>query len=298
VAVDTNEFGSDIAYYKAFSGSYSQGCVGFAWLTPSPIASRAALKIIVGTSEQISVRTDSSARLIVSRNGTTIATGTTPLNPNTWYYIELKFVISTTSGSVALRLNGADEISLTTGLNTAAAGGSSWNGIAIQRTGAGWPGGGFFDDIYVLDTSQSPNNDFLGPISVLALSPNAAGNYQQWTPNGASNLGSVLQNDGDGSFVMSSTQNQIDTFAMTDLPISSGTVYAVQQHITARNDGGAARTVAPVLRIGSTDYVGPGFTTGSSYQTFTHIREQNPATSSAWTISDVNGLESGYKLTS
>jgi hypothetical protein len=282
--------------YKTVSGSaLSQGCVGFAWLTPAAPSGKTLVRILSGTSEQISVRTDGSSRLIVSRNGTTIATGTTALLGNTWYYIELKFVISTTSGSVALRLNGANEISQTTGLNTAGAGGSSWDGIGIQETGAG---GGTYDDIYVLDTSQSPNNDFLGPISVLALPPNAAGNYQQWTPNGASNLGSVLQNDGDGSFVMSSTQNQIDTFAMTDLPISSGTVYAVQQHITARNDGGAARTVAPVLRIGSTDYVGPNFATGSSYQTFTHIRDQNPATSSAWTISDVNGLESGYKLTS
>ena len=148
-----------------------------------------------------------------------------------------------------------------------------------------------------MDTSTGWT-DFLGPVKIVALAPAAAGHYAQWTPLAPSNLEAVAEmlNDGDASVNQSGTAGQIDTFAMADLTALSGTVFAVQHVLVARQDAGAQRVIAPVQRSGSTDYVGSSKNLSTSYQMLTEIHEVNPATSSAFTIADVNDLEAGYTL--
>lgn len=284
----------------SFGTDYVQGVIGFGFYFTNSAASRNAIaRILDGTSEQISIRTNSSSVLIVSRSGTTLATGSTVLTSNTWYYIELKFTIGTgTAGAIELKLNGASEIAATSSLNTRATSNTLWNGLGlVTQNQAGTAG--YYDDVYALDPTSGTNTDFLGPVSIIALAPSAAGNAAAWTPSSGTNHGAVSETaqDGDTTFNQSSTANQIDTFAYQNLPIAAGSVYAVQHVLVAKHDGGA-RSIAPVCRQSSTDYVGTTRAVSSTYAPYKEIREVDPATSSAWTVSGVNSAEFGYKLIS
>jgi hypothetical protein len=282
---------------KSFGVNYVSGVLGFAINFEGTAVSRIVAIIGDGGSEQISIRTNASSVLTVTRGGTVLATGSTVLSVSTWYFMELKFTIADSTGVVELKLNGASEIASTGSLDTKATSAAQWNGIIINgfTNAVIW-----YDDLYVLDTASGSNTDFLGPVQVIARWPNGAGNYAQWTSNGGSNAGNVGEpyEDGDMSFNQSSTANQIDTFTMQDLPAAAGSVYAVQVHNVAKQDGGAARSIAPVVRISGTDYVGSTVATSTSYQMLTQVYDTSPATSSAWSVSEANGTETGYKLIS
>lgn len=281
----------------SFGTDYVQGVVGFGfYFTNSATSHDLVLAILDGTSEQISIRVNGSSQLYVSRSGTTLATGSTALSANVWYYIELKFVISNSAGSVELHLNGATEISATGSLDTQNTGNTRWNGIQLVRQNASG-NGAYYDDVYALDSSTGTNTDFLGPVSIIALAPSAAGNAAAWTPSSGTNHGAVAEprQDGDTTFNQSSTANQVDTFAYQNLPIAAGSVYAVQHVLVAKHDGGA-RSIAPVCRQSSTDYVGTTRAISGTYTPYKEIRDVDPATSSAWTVAGVNSAEFGYKL--
>jgi len=280
---------------QSFSTNYAQGVIGFA-ITMSSTTSRQLLFIADGTTEQISIRTTASSALTVTRAGTVLATGTTILSANTWYYIEVKFTIHNTAGVVELRLNGAGEIASTGSLDTQVTANAYWNHFAFPI----FTSSGVYDDVYVIDPTTGANTTFLGPVRAVALYPAAAGNYAQWTSNGGTNMGTVSETyeDGDNTFNQSATANQLDSFVMDDLPASAGSVFALKPIVVARQDAGAARTVAPLFRIAGADYAGTGKPLSTSYQAVTQIYDQSPASSSAWTIAEVNGLEAGYKLVS
>jgi hypothetical protein len=291
---------------KTFGANYTAGCIGWAWQNTAGgnNAARTFMTVLDGASEQISVRTNSSGVLVVNRGATLLATGTTVLSINVWYYIELKFSIHASAGTVLMQLNGATEtLTYVTGTsttqNTKATANVQWNGFQFNQPGSGITYN--IDDVYVLDTSTGTNTTFLGPVRVVASYPAANGTHADWTPNGGSNMGSVSEQyeDGDASFNASATANQIDTFELQDLPVASGSVLAVSPHYVIRQDAGAARTFAPVLRIGGSDYVGSTQGLSSSYQNLGQIYDLQPVGGTpAWDVSTVNAMESGYKLIS
>lgn len=283
--------------YKALGITATTGVVGFAFRTNQATTTARSIYVVLdGTSEQISVRLNTSGQLTVSRAGTLLATGTTALTTNTWYYIELKFTINNTTGVVELMLDGVTEIASTTGLNTRATANTQWTGFALWSA-TNNNSSHYYDDIYVLNAG-SGSNTFLGPVSIPLLTVAGNGASADWSPNGGSNSGSVLTDDGDTTFNESSTPGDVDTFAMTDLPAAAGSVFALRPRIVAKRDAGAARTVRPVFRIGGVDYTGTTKAVGTSATVVGEPVEVSPATTSAWTISEVNGLEAGYELVS
>jgi hypothetical protein len=284
--------------YKSFGSNYTAGLVGFAW-RGSSLASKTLLTIYDAADEQCSIRVNGSSVLTVTQGGTVRATGSTVLSSDTWYYTEFKFTIHQSTGIAQIKLNGAAEIASTGSLDLTGTANNYWNGISPGGNAA-LPTSAFFDDIYVLDTTTGDNVDFLGPVRVVALAPAAPGTTTAWSPNGGTNYGCVSEayQDGDTSFNQSSTANQVDTFVMQDLPADAGSVYAVQSIITARQDAGAARTIAPVLRPAATDRVGTTVALSTSYQMLTEIKDLNPEDSAAWATTDVASLEVGYKLIS
>jgi hypothetical protein len=287
---------SAVALHKSFGANYATGCIGFAWYSTA-VASKSIAMIIDGTSEQISIRTNSSSVLTVNQGNNVRATGSTVLSTNTWYYIELKFTIHNSAGIVELKLNGATEIASTSSLDTTGTANAYFNGFGFFQTASDTR---YVDDVYALDTGSGANTNFLGPVIVTARYPDGNGNASDWTPNGGSNMGCVSEmfEDGDGSFNQSATAGHIDTFTMQNLPAAAGSVFAVAQHTIAAQDGGAARTIRQKLRIAGTNYSGANVATSSSYQMFSEYRDTSPATSSAWSVAEVDGMESGYELVS
>jgi hypothetical protein len=283
---------------KSFGANYTAGLVGFAFNSGSTsLVSRHIFTVLEGATEQCSIRTNASSVITVTQGGTVKATGSTVLSQATWYYVEFKFTIHQSTGIAQVKLNGAAEIASTSSLDLTGTANNYWNGIGTVGNSTF---NQMFDDIYLLDTTTGDNTDFLGPVRCVALAPAAPGTTTAWTPNGGTNYGAVSEayQDGDTSFNQSSTANQIDTFVMQDLPADAGSVYAVQSIITARQDAGAARTIAPVLRPAATDRVGTTVALSTTYQMLTQIYDLNPEDTAAWATTDVAGLEVGYKLIS
>jgi hypothetical protein len=290
-AARTNSAGATAAT-KTLPGTYTTLFVGFAWRSASTLSARNIMVLKAGATLTYRITTDASGHIaILNSSGTTIATGTTVLTTNVWYYIESKAVINGASGSCEVKLNGVSEIATTTGNF-----GSS--GItAINYTSGGNGNNTDWDDIYVADsTGSAPNNTYLGDVRVETIYPNGAGAHTAWTPNGAANNWDCVDEtppDDDTTYVSDATPNDIDSYACIDID-GGATVYAVQVNLYARKDDAVTRQIAPLIRQSSTDYVGTTVTMASTYAFYSQLYDQDP-TPAAWTAAHVNADEFGVK---
>ena len=227
----------------------------------------------------------------VNAAGTQLAIGTTQILPGVWYHYAIKAVASTTVGTVELRLNGSPTAEMAaTGVNTGANGfdairWQSWNSQQVS-----------LDDLYALDTSgPAPTNDWIGDCRIETIRPTGDGTNTAWA-NGYVNVADSASNDGDGTFISSSTPGAKETYGLTDLSITAGTVFAVQTNLVARKADAGAKTIAPVIRIGVTDY--DGTTTGplaDTYVDYRQLYDRVDPSGADWTIATVNAMEAGVK---
>jgi hypothetical protein len=289
------------AMIKALPATYTTLFAGFAFqynstLTDSPIFQ---FQQVGGAAVASVWLQNSTGRLYVTNAaGSTVATGSTILAVNTWYYIELEVVVAGASGTCELRLNGiAGEVPSTTG---------NFGSTAIGRIQFSYWGPanssglyGYFDDIYVADsTGAAPRNTFMGDNRVETLYPVADGANTAWTPSsGTAHWSRVNETtpDGDTTYVSSSNPGDRDSYQYNSLSTLVGVVHGVQTNLLARKDDAAARQIADVIRMGGTNYDGTttaGLTT--SYLYYSTIHNQAP-TGSDWTISSVNTTEFGVK---
>jgi len=161
----------------------------------------------------------------------------------------------------------------------------------------------YFDDAYICDGTTGddpshPNNDFLGDVRIVAIFPDAIGTYSQWTPTSGDNYTCVDEttpND-DSDYVATSGIGNIDTYNFESLPVSSGTVLAIQCNSYARKDDAGSRSIGNAIYYNSILYSGSEQSVGDTYRYYPEIFEVNPNTNVRWTISELNSVEIGPKL--
>lgn len=230
---------------------------------------------------------------MVNAAGSVGVQSTTDMPNGAWVYIEATWVMSTSVGSMTLRVNGVQE-GTATGLNN---GSTMPNAIRLLtvNTGAFQVSSVLFDDIYVLDGSGSTNNTFLGEQKIILLNPTGAGNSTQWTPSAGSNWQAVDEDlaNGDTDYIASTTPNNIDTYTLEDSPLSFN-AYGVKTIMQARKNDSGTRQIAPVIRTGGTDYAGTSVALGASYIHYTQLYDLDP-TSTPWATATVDGMELGVK---
>lgn len=230
-------------------------------------------------------------------------------NPAAWQYIEVKVVIGTTTGQVAIQV-GNQSVLTATNINTQNSSNASFSGFGIEI-----PVGAYsfthdgsqylidIDDIYFLDGTTGPGaypyNTFLGDVRVATLFPASNGSVS-WTPLANTNWQEVSETafDGDVSYNYSSTVNQEDLFNLTSLTGTLNTVLAVQVTGAYRKTDSSNRTMYQHISQGGTDTPGSLHTLSMSYQFFTDIFPINPGSGANWTASQINSLEIGYVLIS
>lgn len=240
-------------------------------------------------------RNSTSGLLEIRRNGTVIATGTTPILLNQWYYVELKVTIANAGGSAVLHLNGVEEATFSG--DTQATANATANEIFLNQAGnvsATWT-----DDWYACDGTGGSHDDFLGDSKVELLVPTAEGNSSDWTPSAGSDNALMVDEtapDDDATYVSSSTAGHKDTHALSNLSVASGTVHGIQQTLIHRKDDAGSRSIRTVLRAGGTDYTGATVSALDTYSSLSTVRGINPATASPFSIAEVNALEAGYEL--
>lgn len=284
------------SFQKTLPGTYAEGIFGFAFIVNSLASTRQIATILTaGLGSILSIYINTGGKIALGSG----QTGTAVLTANAWNYVEVHVKVNGASGQVSTQVNGSADIPTTTvNLGTTNIGAVELYADSNINFG-GW---NVFDDLYFLDTSgPSPRNTFLGDIRVETLFPDADGSDNDWTPNTGSNHFSRVDDnppDDDASYVTSATVGDRDTYKYGSLSTLSGTVFGVQTNLYARKDDATARTLAPVIRQGGTNY--DGTATGglsTSYVFYSEIFEQDP-TGTDWTIATVNADEYGVKVES
>jgi hypothetical protein len=218
---------------------------------------------------------------------------------NAWQYIEFSATIGV-NGSFEVRL-GQQTILSGSGVNTMnpLSTNANTNRVQIYSYGASV----FLDDLYILNTSGSYNNGFLGEQKVLTTVP-ASNVSVQFLSNGtAGNWQNLQTNDGDVTYNYSATSGDTDYFNMLTLgsyesqSFKGNEIQATKTTIIARKDDVGERDVANIVTSGMTVDQFNDNVLLSTYQSFSNYMEVDPATDAPWTPAAVNALEVGYKLT-
>lgn len=262
-------------------------------------------------SDQCGVYLEADGRLSFARGTTVLATTTVSLPSSGWSYLEAKVTFHNSTGAYELRLNGNSTPVLSgSGVDTCATANNSANTVrfhARPASGSAGPNAStLYDDVYILDTTGSANNDFLGDVRVDALLPNANGNSSQLTGSDGNSTDNYLlvdesPADDDTTYVESSTSGHKDTYDFPALGYTAASIFLAQINAQAKKDDAGARSIALVTRSGGTDYDGtpaPEAALSTSYRNYRHIREVDPATSAAWTQSNLEAAQFGVKVAS
>jgi hypothetical protein len=255
----------------------------------------------------LTISLDSTRHLKIKRGATTLATSSTALSLNTWCDIEIKVNIHDSTGSYEVKVDGAAHGGLAaTGVDTRNGGTLGVaNRFIFNSANNGYDA--YIAHCWLADSSGSGVTDFLNtPTARVRIKPvmpsTGDGTYADFTPSSGSNNGDMVAEtaaDGDTSYNASSTTGHKDTYNYPALSISGNPIKAVQVVPYARKVAAGALTFRPVLRIGATNYFGTsvaGIT--STYSYYPEVFQTSPATSAAWTESEINGAQFGLEVVS
>lgn len=244
-------------------------------------------------------RGDPAAGSLGSPSGTLIASSPASTLDGNWHYIELYVTIHDTTGRVTVKVDGTTVIDFTGDTRN---GGTSTNIDAVRfRTGKYLSNNNSvitIDDLYVCDITGTINNTFLGDVRVQTLLPNAAGSSTQLAPTGSANnwanVNEVPFNN--ATYNASGTVGQLDLYGLSDLTAGTNSIMGVQTvaHMQKSDAGTANAKVA--VKSGGTVYYDTTRSLGTSATGYTQVRETDPATSVAWTVSAANSLEAGMEV--
>ena len=251
------------------------------------------------TNTHLNFRVNSDRHIEVCNNGFTIL-GTTAdhtLLAKTWYYIEIKAYIHDSAGTVEIHVNGVEVLSLTSKdtLN------GTDNYVGALSIGYAAECNTYFDDLYVLDTTGSKNNDFLGDVRIDAVRPDGAGTYTDFDPSAGSNYQNVDESPGpddDTTYNDGDTVGDQDSYGLPALPSPAGTtIYGVKDQITVRKTDAGSMECKLLTVQGGSDYLGDAITLSDTFTTHARIMENNPDDSAAWEDADISGGEIGVEIT-
>jgi hypothetical protein len=281
-------------FSKTLAANYATLICGFAF-RPAVAGTNRFFAFRDAGTDQVGLAINGSGRLIVYRGttATVLATGTTVLSLNVWYWIEIKVTFAN-AGTIEVKLDGASEIASTAADTTNTA-----NAFANQILIAAGSNGQYdFDDLYLCDNSGANNNDFLGIRRVQTVAPSGAGSSSQWTPSAGSNNQNVDDSPGpddDTTYNSTATAGHVDLYAMSDLAGSPSDVAFVQTVIRARMDDAGPRSIRDKCKSGGTTSDGASKALSVSYNNYLQLRETDPDTGVKFTAAGFNAAEFGVE---
>lgn len=208
---------------------------------------------------------------------------------------------ASTGGAIEVWVNGTQRLALTSQDTTGSAndyangwsfwGPSAMNGV-IDNVLSGYDSGTSIDATIV---TQLRKAKIIGQIAQAGNGANA-----QFTPSTGTDRGAMVDettgSDGDSTYNASSTVGHIDTYTYAAIG-ESGVVIAVQDLVVARKTDVAARSISLVERISATNYdVSSAAAVSETYEAHGAIRHTSPASSSAYTVSELDGTQMGPKV--
>lgn len=222
---------------------------------------------------------------------------------NKWYYFELEVKIDPSAGTYELRQDGVDIMS-DTGANTAASGDSGMDSVGFHlESDLGGSPYQYFDDIYILDSLGTYNNDFLGDCHIQSIHPNADGDVSQWTASlGGDHYVEVDETvaPSDADKITADAVDDIDLFAYEALSTILDNIRGVQISTMHAMQTSGSRTFVHRMRdVSNNDNDGSKTITSDSGTLSTDIEivEKEPQGGSDWTKADLDDYQFGVKVT-
>jgi len=280
---------------KSLGANYSTLICGFHLKNPD---ASALLSFLDGTSVQFRLQEETNHRLSLYRFTDTgyilLASSSYQMIPGAWYYIEVKASFSETGGQVTVKVNGTAWIEFTG--NTIYSSNAYANALRLS-------GPASFDNLYVLDTAGTKNNDFFagGERRICTLLPSADSSQIDFTPLGGGSNYVELDDpslDDDASYVHESTVNAKDRYLFDSLPSDeiTDTIAGIMVVARARKDGTDPRQIKNVIKSNALEATGDAHELTSSYAAHADIWEYDPDGSLHWAVASVDALEIGFTI--
>lgn len=243
-------------------------------------------------------------KLALKRGVTTLAT-TGNLWVGKWYYVELKAVVHTTTGSYELKVDGTTVASDAGPINTANAAVNNADSFEFAISASG--NSVAWDDIYACDDLLGVLNTFLTPVAVLGSRPDGDGALSAWTPSTGSTHW-VLVDDpvaapSDDDYVRSATPGNVDLYNYSDAPLNlvpAPVILAVHVEMVASLQGSGSRTMRAKYRDPDTTLANGGnfVVNNGAWKYFEQFWDKNPVSAAAWLAAKITGGQFGVELVS
>lgn len=206
----------------------------------------------------------------------------------TWTFVEFKCTIHDTTGSYTLKVNGKEYFNRTN-IDTHDAG-----AIEITAFKFKWYRGSnlfmSFDDIYI-------GTDFLGDYRIDRIDPDGDGVVTDWTPLVGTNYEEVDDGDSvdDDTTYNNGGDGDQDLYTYSNLS-TLGTIHAVQMNVVCRETDASDFNIEQLIRIDTTIYDETLIAiAGQTYEIIARVMDEDPATSSAWTLAAINAAQYGFE---
>jgi len=251
-----------------------------------------------GFTTHIEVERNSLDGIVVKNgDGTTIATSANSVMLlQNWNFFGVEVKVSNTVGYVTIYLNGAAVITTDSLQDTQNGGSAFFNDIHFPDDVRNF----YIDDFFVFDTNGSRNNTVLTGEAQCDLSlPEADGDIGQWTPQGAGDDYVEIDDaiiDDDTTYLETDTAGNQFLVEMQALPASRKTVLGMQVGGQARRTAGGSGNLILLNKSGTTTSQGASQTVPSTYTGIWETYEDDPDTSSQWTVSNYNAHQAGGEL--
>jgi hypothetical protein len=282
-------------------GTYPQGRFGFSFkiIAGSGPCSFAAVQL---ASNAISSN-DQLLGLRISGVVANVCNAVTPtthssinVNDNAWHWIEVGFNQSTLA--VTVYVDGVTNFTFTA---TSSQIDVTYDTISLSSTASGSSPDLSFDDIIIWQ------NDSLGlttsPIGLQRIyteyptSDSTQADFTRSTGTTGFNLINDV-GDGDSSYIESAVSNNKDLYnygPITSNPDILG-VTAVVINNYAKNPGSGTINYEAAVKSGATSANGTSKSLGGSYTLYQDVFMQDPNTSAAWTLTNLNNAQFGVKV--
>jgi len=222
------------------------------------------------------------------RGAALLYTWTGVLQHGVWQHVSLRYKVDPVAGSVTLAVNGVDKGTFTG--NTQNTANTRVDRFRLNMT---VDNDRVNVDNWIIATGLAA--DPLLPVTRVygALMPNA-NVAVQFTPNAGTNWSNVNQiPPNDTSYNSTSISGNRDVFSHADPGSVGDTVLAVRADARAYADAGDQ--IQNLVRVSGTDYYGTAKSPTTSYFSYGHIWQNNPATSAPWTPSEAINAGFGYR---
>jgi len=216
---------------------------------------------------------------------------------NTYYLLEMYVKIDDTNGRVVLKRDGVVIFDYTG--NTVFHGASAPSFLRLKNDA----GDHDVDDLALNDTTGDEDNSWCGDGRVIPLVPNAAGDVTQLQRSGGSDnwqaVNEGMPGNGDTNYVYGNTVGDYDLYHIANPNIPSNSIIRrVWVTGSARTTASSGGKIALGVKSGTTTDWSDDITLGGSYLRYHgKVYTKNPANNQAWTVSDIDNLQIGVKVT-